>query len=334
MDAIGTIIEKNILPPALQSMASFMKGIIQQFAMFSTAVGSDIDVGVLETPSTHLVRTEIMPMKVLQEGQKMFDYCSDFGQAEDKIVNRTVKGIGTGVGMQQVSKALGFETLGSKEFNSIVNTAPNIIGNVDYIQTSLENFVSLGKQGEIAGEIIKKATGENIAQAWQIPTSFVQRWSMARNNGLAVQQPFQSLGKRQSKITDILLNMHTAENKAKTQTLVAMAQRQAEISGRISLPQTSGSFSLPRVGNYEETIVGGVGDTQMSLGTSVEDFKYLRGVAQREAINNYTTAQIAVDFKNNATINSDLDIDLVMNKFTQKLREAVDTCAEGVNYCV
>ena len=79
---------------------------------------------------------------------------------------------------------------------------------------------------------------------------------------------------------------------------------------------------------------GAMADGEMSLGTSDEDLKYIRSVAQREAINNYTTAQIAVDFKNNATINSDLDIDLVMNKFTEKLREAVDTCAEGVNYCV
>jgi tape measure domain len=76
---------------------------------------------------------------------------------------------------------------------------------------------------------------------------------------------------------------------------------------------------------------GGISD---SLNISKEDLKYMRDVAEREAINRYTTAQISVDFKNTATINSEMDIDGVMNKFTEKLREAVDTSAEGVHYVV
>lgn len=76
---------------------------------------------------------------------------------------------------------------------------------------------------------------------------------------------------------------------------------------------------------------GGISD---SLNISKEDLKYMRDVAEREAINRYTTAQISVDFKNTATINSDMDIDGVMNKFTEKLREAVDTSAEEVHVLV
>jgi hypothetical protein len=65
-----------------------------------------------------------------------------------------------------------------------------------------------------------------------------------------------------------------------------------------------------------------------------EDLKYLRDVAERETVNRFTTAEIKVDFKNEATINSDLDIDGVMNKFTDVLREAIYTEAEEVHVLV
>lgn len=328
MDAIGTTIGKYILPPALQKMANFMKCIIQQFETFSSAVGSDVNGGELENPSTNLAYTEIMPMGALPEGQKMFRYCHDFWHGEENGVNSTVTGTGTGMEMQQISQASGLWVLGSKEFNSIVNTAPNIIQNAEYIQTSLENLVSTGNEVGKRAEIIKMATGETYAQYGQIFTYFGQIWGEETNKALEVLHtvPYR-VTKPQSEITADLLNMPTVVNKT-----VAMAKRNVEINDTLSSLATSVGFSLPSVENYGE--VGGATDTKMSLGTSDENLKYIRDVAQREAINNHTTAQIAVDFTNNSTINSDLDIDLVMNKFTEKLREAVDTCAEGVNYCV
>jgi hypothetical protein len=66
---------------------------------------------------------------------------------------------------------------------------------------------------------------------------------------------------------------------------------------------------------------------------SQEDLRYLRDISERDAINRFTTAQVSVDFKNEATINSDLDIDGVVNKFTDVLREAIYTQAEEV-HCV
>lgn len=316
------------MPTELQSMMNFMKGIIQQFEMFSSAVGSDINVGALETPSTEFVRTEIMPMGTLTEGKKMFSYCNDFGHGEENGVNSTVTGTGTGMGMQQTSQALGLSVLSSKEINSIVNTAPNIIQNSEYIQTSLENLVTIGNEVGKRAEIIKMATGETYAQDGQIFTYFGQIWGEETNKAFEVLHtvPYR-VTKPQSEITADLLNMPTSVNKT-----VAMAKRNVEINDTLSSLATSIGFSLPSVENYGE--IGGATDTQMSLGIPDENLKYIRDVAQREAINNHTTAQIAVDFTNNATINNDLDIDLVMNKFTEKLREAVDTCAEGVNYCV
>lgn len=61
-----------------------------------------------------------------------------------------------------------------------------------------------------------------------------------------------------------------------------------------------------------------------------EDLKYLRDIAEREAINRYTTAEIKVDMKNENRINSELDIDGIIDRFGQRVEEVSGMLAEGV----
>ena len=60
-----------------------------------------------------------------------------------------------------------------------------------------------------------------------------------------------------------------------------------------------------------------------------EDLKYMRDLADREAINRYTTAEIKVDMKNENHINSEMDIDGVIDKFGERVEEVVEMLAEG-----
>ena len=60
-----------------------------------------------------------------------------------------------------------------------------------------------------------------------------------------------------------------------------------------------------------------------------EDLKYLRDIAEREAINRYTTAEIKVDMKNENHINNEMDIDGVIDRFGEKVEETVAMLAEG-----
>lgn len=60
-----------------------------------------------------------------------------------------------------------------------------------------------------------------------------------------------------------------------------------------------------------------------------EDLKYLRDIAEREAINRYTTAEIKVDMKNENHINSDLDIDGIIDRFGERVEEVSEMLAEG-----
>lgn len=60
-----------------------------------------------------------------------------------------------------------------------------------------------------------------------------------------------------------------------------------------------------------------------------EDLKYLRDIAEREAINRYTTAEINIDMKNENHINSEMDIDGVINRFGERAEEVAGMLAEG-----
>lgn len=60
-----------------------------------------------------------------------------------------------------------------------------------------------------------------------------------------------------------------------------------------------------------------------------EDLKYLRDIAEREAINRYTTAEINIDARSENHINNEMDLDGIIDRFTEKAEEAAEMLAEG-----
>lgn len=66
-----------------------------------------------------------------------------------------------------------------------------------------------------------------------------------------------------------------------------------------------------------------------SVDMATEDLAYLRDIAEREAINRYTTGNIKIEMKNDNHINNEMDIDGIIDRFAEKLEEAVDVVAEG-----
>ena len=105
----------------------------------------------------------------------------------------------------------------------------------------------------------------------------------------------------------------------------------------------SGAFNLGGVeafdlGNTLDGIYGNTGDTANNtaatadaLDITEEDLSYLRDIAEREAINRFTTAEIHVDMggvTNNLA--SDMDIDGVLDAFGERLAEEIEVSMEGV----
>lgn len=82
--------------------------------------------------------------------------------------------------------------------------------------------------------------------------------------------------------------------------------------------------------NALEKIQEGVDYISNSLDMTEEDLQYLRDIAEREAINRFTTAQITIEQTNNNTINSDMDIDGVIDRWNTEFTEVLETAAEGV----
>lgn len=67
-----------------------------------------------------------------------------------------------------------------------------------------------------------------------------------------------------------------------------------------------------------------------SMEITEEDLKYLRDLAEQEAVNRFTTAEINIDMSGMSnTINSDRDLDGVISYLEEGLTEAVEIAAEG-----
>ena len=78
-------------------------------------------------------------------------------------------------------------------------------------------------------------------------------------------------------------------------------------------------------------IAKNTGDTAKNTGKSIEELSYLRDIAEREAINRFTTAEIKVDLggvTNNVAANTDLDG--IISYLTDGVAEALVTASEGV----
>lgn len=122
----------------------------------------------------------------------------------------------------------------------------------------------------------------------------------------------------------------------------------ADKVSNFSLSDVFGQTDIPNVGNYtsgfnDAIANSGVGDSigniddntgkiKDSLDVTEEDLKYLRDIAEQEAINRFTTAEINVDMSGmQNTVNSGDDIDGFMTKLTDSVNEAVDNMTEGVH---
>lgn len=74
------------------------------------------------------------------------------------------------------------------------------------------------------------------------------------------------------------------------------------------------------------------GSAAASLKETTEDLKYMRDLAEQEAINRFTTAEVKIDMSGMTNrIDSDMDLDGMLNTLTEGFAEALEVAAEGVH---
>ena len=79
-------------------------------------------------------------------------------------------------------------------------------------------------------------------------------------------------------------------------------------------------------------IAKNTGDISDSLEISSENLEYLRDIAERDVVNRFTTAEIKVNMGGiNNNVNSNMDLDGVVDYLTSSVQEAMEKVAEGVH---
>lgn len=119
----------------------------------------------------------------------------------------------------------------------------------------------------------------------------------------------------------------------------------ADKVSNFSLSDVFGQTDIPNVGNYtsgfnDAIANSGVGDSigniddntgkiKDSLDVTEEDLKYLRDIAEQEAINRFTTAEVTINQTNNNNVSSDTDLDGFITALDDAMGEAIESITEG-----
>ncbi|MCC0707396.1 tape measure protein [Clostridioides sp. ES-S-0190-01] len=91
-----------------------------------------------------------------------------------------------------------------------------------------------------------------------------------------------------------------------------------------------GGFGSGDLGKNVKDTAGNTAKMAKTMDKSQEDLKYLRDIAEQEVINRYTGVNIKIDMNNTNNINSDTDVDGIVNVLTEKLNDAMVVSAEGI----
>ncbi len=91
-------------------------------------------------------------------------------------------------------------------------------------------------------------------------------------------------------------------------------------------------MDLGGIGSGVDDIAGNTGAIADSMDITEEDLKYLRDIAEQEAVNRFTTAEINIDQSGMQNhISNGMDLDGVVSGLTDAVNEAVDSITEGVH---
>lgn len=106
-----------------------------------------------------------------------------------------------------------------------------------------------------------------------------------------------------------------------------------DLTGGVDTSMLSSDFAnnvAQTAANTADT-ANAAGDVADSVDITSENLKYLRDIAETEAVNRFTTAEISVSMTNNNNVSSGMDIDGMVDSLSTGVLEAMEQAAEGVH---
>lgn len=91
------------------------------------------------------------------------------------------------------------------------------------------------------------------------------------------------------------------------------------------------SYNLDNLYNAAEDTAGNTARMADAVDIAAETLEYMKDIAEREAINRFTTAEIKIEQHNENHIASDLDVDGIMDQWCDYFAERMDVSSEGVH---
>lgn len=197
----------------------------------------------------------------------------------------------------------------------IINDFISVINNIPGVNIEAVEHVTFAATAEAENEAAKQERAKQLA-AYQK--------ELAENDFERTTKLNQLESERDSLMLEYHMLNDTYRKQAETE----------EMSNEQYFKQTETEEDAEYLGGIEDYTAGTYGDTSEINDTiqasSDEELDFLRSLAEREAVNKYTTAEIKLDFTSNANIKSDMDIDGMINSFTDELQRTLVTTASAL----
>lgn len=199
--------------------------------------------------------------------------------------------------------------------------------------------------------VINKIPGVNIGLVEQVTfatTAKIENEAakQAREAELAAKEAEVASNKANNEANLAAMKAEAESNKNMRLAEIASIQAELAKEKEVNLGSSNAGMSQEMITAvpFDSSMIGGdsdsgklgkidknTGRTADALDISNTELQYLREIAERDTVNRFTIAEISIDAKSTNNISSEMDIDGVVDRFTQTLFERVQLVAEGVH---
>lgn len=326
---------------AVQTFLAIGWGMITGSTAAASAAMFTYNSALLACPATWIVLAIIAVIAVFYAAVAAVNYFADTSYSATGFICAAIWALAAFIANCFIAPFNAVITLFGGLWNFIA-TFINFLGNawndpIDAIIVQFyDMFTTLLSIIEAVASAIDAVLGSSLASAVQ---DFAQDFTAEATVAAAEQQEFVST----VSIDDHLLD--TYDLGAAWDAGYSFGEGVDTTVNNMFTPDTSaadgvGDYALDAVTAYEQTqvlddldsIATDTGSISDSVSATSEELAYLRDLAQRDAINRYTTAEIKVDMGGVTNqVASNTDLDGMIDYLTTSLQQAMTASAEGVH---